>query len=159
MLPPPPRMTSKSGRGCVCVRCVLHVGVIAGTEGGRASEGGRANKKRNGMGRSFEIGGGGGSGLSERDRREDGDCDCMRERKTDGGRATDVHARMETADSGRWRFKRQKSDGEREEERDWAERDRKTRGQTDGTELHYVLRTTTTRNVAPVSLRLGLTSL
>ena len=62
---PPPRMTSKSGRGCVCVRCVLHVGVIAETEGGRASERGRANKKRNGMGRSFEIGGGGGSGPSE----------------------------------------------------------------------------------------------
>ena len=38
----------------------------------------------------------------------------MRERKTDGGRATDVHARMETADSGRWRFKRQKSDGDSE---------------------------------------------
>ena len=70
MLPPPPRMTSKSGRGCVCVRCVLHVGVIAETEGGRASEGGRANKKRNGMGRSFEIGGGGGSGPSERARQK-----------------------------------------------------------------------------------------
>ena len=132
--PPPPRMTSKSGRGCVCVRCVLHVGVIAETEGGRTRSGmgWDAPLRLEAAAAAVAV-----ARASERDRREDGDCDCMRERKTDGGRATDVHARMETADSGRWRFKRQKSDGEREEERDWAERDRKTRGQTDGTELHY----------------------
>ena len=146
--PPPPRMTSKSGRGCVCVRCVLHVGVIAETEGGRASEGGRANKKRNGMGRSFEIGGGGGSGPSERDRREDGDCDCMRGRQMEGDRCA-----RENGDS------RQRSMAVQKTEIGRRARGRKglggARSENEGTDRRHrapLLRTTTLNVAQPTSL-------
>ena len=133
----------------MCVRCVLHVGVIAETEGGRASEGGRANKKRNGMGRSFEIGGGGGSGPSERDRREDGDCDCMRGRQMEGDRCA-----RENGDS------RQRSMAVQKTEIGWSRGGKGrigARSENEGTDRRHrapLLRTTTTRNVAPVSLRL-----